>query len=228
MRISPRRRQRALKVHELRQRGRSLRNIGKLLNVSHSTVLDDLKLVETHWSEFAEQSADDFLLEQFSLLQARLRTLLRQDLVKEYGRLNPTDFTRLYEAHNHELALLLRESRRLVDQIHDRAELRRLEADQLEQLEDKLGYPLEELTAAAKPAAAKKTQKLPEPTNAHHGLPKSSKPNHPNQPKPRKTLEIPTKPTQKKIPNQPPNTLTPEQIQKEAETYLKSQPAAAG
>ena len=210
MRISPRRRQRALKVHELRQRGRSLRNIGKLLNVSHSTVLDDLKLVETHWSEFAEQSADDFLLEQFSLLQARLRTLLRQDLVKEYGRLNPTDFTRLYEAHNHELALLLRESRRLVDQIHDRAELRRLEADQLEQLEDKLGYPLEELTAAAKPAAAKKSRRSypspPTPTTACQNLPNPTTPTSQN---PAKHWKSQQNPPRKKFPTNHPTPSLP-------------------
>ena len=68
MHISPQRRRRALRAHELRQQGRSLRAIGKILGVSHATVVADLKLVETHWSDFVEQSADDLLLEQLRLL----------------------------------------------------------------------------------------------------------------------------------------------------------------
>ncbi len=262
MQISPRRRQRALKVHELRQQGRSLRNIGKLLNISHATALADLKLIETHWSEITRQSADDFLLEQFSLLQRRLRNLLRRDLVKEFGHLNPTAFVRFYEAHNHELAVVLRETRRLAAQLHERAELREIEPGQLP-LE--IDFPEDELTAAPKPARpaqpaqpaqpAKPTQpaqstkqnksaksvksvKPRQQTNIHHGLPKSSKPNHSNRPIPRKTLDLPTPDAPQKILDQPLEQqladLSPEELFRLAETHIEQlqrqeiQSAAAG
>jgi len=223
MNISPRRRQRALKVHELRQQGRSLRNIGKQLDISHTTVLADLKLIETHWSQLTQQSADDFLLEQFGLLQRRLRSLLQRDLLKEFGRLTPAEYARIHVAYNQELAILLRETRRLATQLHGRAELRDLEPGEIPQ---ELDYPVDELTAAAKPPKSdkpRKPRKLPESTNIHHGLPKSSKPNHPNHPIPRKTLVFPASNLQKKISGQPPTDLTPEQLQQEAETFLRNQ-----
>ncbi len=245
MNISPRRRQRALKVHELRQQGRSLRNIGKRLDISHATVLADLKLIETHWSEFTRQATDDMLLEQLGLLQRRLRSLLQQDLLDMFGSLSPPEFVRLHVAHNQELAILLRETRRLATQLHDRAEYRHPAPGQIS---EDLDYPLEELTAAAKPPSSaqkaassepakadkpaktgklNKPRRLPETTNIHHGLPKglpkSSKPNHSNHQIPRKTLEIPTPTTQAKNPNQPLTELTPKQLQKEAEIYLRNQ-----
>ncbi|MDE2967981.1 MAG: hypothetical protein OXS30_10935 [Chloroflexota bacterium] len=242
MKISFRRRQRALKVHELRQQGRSLRNIGKQLDISHATVLSDLKLIETHWSEVTQESADDFQLEQFSLLQRRLRALLQRDLLKEFGRITPQDFIRIYEAHNRELAILLRETRRLTDQLHRRAERRELEPGDLP---PELDFPEEELVPAAKAAKSAKSAKsaesdkstrsarstrVPESTNAHHGLPKLTKPNHPNHPNPRKTRQFPPPTAPKKKSDQPadqpsgqpPAQLTPEQLNREAETFLRN------
>jgi len=239
MQISPRRRQRALRVHELRQRGRSLRNIGKQLDISHSTVLADLKLIETHWSEFARQSTDDFQLEQLALMQRRLRMLLRRDLLKEFGRLSPIDFVRIHEAHNQELAILLRETRRLAAQLRDRADLRDAESSEPS---DELDFPLDELTAAPRPAKSDRSAnsaksdastRQRQPTNSHHGLPKSSKPNHSNHPIPRKTLEIASSTAPEKIPDQPHADLPPEQLNQQAETFLRNcnrqelQPTAA-
>lgn len=235
MQISPRRRQRALKVHELRQRGLSLRNIGKRLNVSHPTVLADLKLLETHWSEFTEQSTDDFQLEQLSLMEKRLRTLLQRDLLKEFGRLSPVDFVRIHEAHNHELAILLRETRRLTDQLRERADLRAAEPGEIPQ---EIDFPEDELTAAPVPAKSNKsdksdkhakqerTIKARETTNVNHGLPKRlpkpSKPDHSNHPIPSKTQEKTPPTPPEKIPNQPPAQLTPKQLYQEASTFLRN------
>ena len=249
MQISPRRRQRALRVHELRQRGRSLRNIGKQLDISHSTVLADLKLIETRWSEFTRQSTDDFQLEQLALMQRRLRMLLRRDLLKAFGSLSPSDFVRLHEAHNQELAILLRETRRLAAQLRERSDLRDAESGQPS---NELDFPLDELTAAPRPASPAKSAnsaksdksaksdasaRQRQPTNSHHGLPKSSKPNHSNHPIPSKTLEIAASTAPEKLSgqpaNQPPADLTPEQLNREAETFLRNyykqelQPTAA-
>lgn len=252
MQISPRRRQRALRVHELRQRGRSLRNIGKQLDISHSTVLADLKLIETRWSEFTRQSTDDFQLEQLALMQRRLRMLLRRDLLKAFGSLSPSDFVRLHEAHNQELAILLRETRRLAAQLRERSDLRDAESGQPS---DELDFPLDELTAAPRPARPAKSAnsaksdepansgksdasaRQRQPTNSHHGLPKSSKPNHSNHPIPSKTLEIAASTAPEKLSgqpaNQPPADITPEQLNREAETFLRNynrqelQPTAA-
>lgn len=244
MQISPRRRQRALRVHELRQRGRSLRNIGKQLDISHSTVLADLKLIETRWSEFTRQSTDDFQLEQLALMQRRLRMLLRRDLLKAFGSLSPSDFVRLHEAHNQELAILLRETRRLAAQLRERADLRDAESGQPS---NELDFPLDELTAAPRPdksdesansAKSDASARQRQPTNSHHGLPKSSKPNHSNHPIPSKTLEVAASTAPEKLSgqpaNQPPADITPEQLNREAETFLRNynrqelQPTAAG
>ena len=250
MQISPRRRQRALRVHELRQRGRSLRNIGKQLDISHSTVLADLKLIETRWSEFTRQSTDDFQLEQLALMQRRLRMLLRRDLLKAFGSLSPSDFVRLHEAHNQELAVLLRETRRLAAQLRERSDLRDAESGQPS---NELDFPLDELTAAPRPATPAKSAKSDksaesansaksdepansaksdasarqrQPTNSHHGLPKSSKPNHSNHPIPSKTLEIAASTAPEKLSgqpaNQPPADITSEQLNREAETFLRN------
>ena len=213
MKISFRRRQRALKVHELRQQGRSLRNIGKQLDISHATVLSDLKLIETHWSEITQESADDFQLEQFSLLQRRLRALLQRDLLKEFGRITPQDFIRIYEAHNRELAILLRETRRLTDQLHRRAERRELEPGELPQ---ELDFPEEELVPAAKAAKAAKSAesdkstrsarstRVPESINAHHGLPKLTNLTTPTTQIPAKHGNFPRCALRKRFPtNQP-------------------------
>ena len=75
MDISALRRSRILKAHELRHNGDSLRSIATALNISHATLLADLRLLETDWSEVADALADDLLLELLTLLQARLQRL---------------------------------------------------------------------------------------------------------------------------------------------------------
>ena len=75
MDISPLRRSRILKAHELRQNGDSLPSIATALNISQATLLADLRLLETHWPEVADALADDLLLELLTLLQARLQRL---------------------------------------------------------------------------------------------------------------------------------------------------------
>ena len=207
MQISPQRRQRALKAHQLRQQGRSLRNIAKQLGVSHSTICSDLKLLETHWSDVAQQSADDHLLEQSHLLQRRLRAVFQQDLSKDLGHLSPGDFIRAYHARNDEVAILLRETRRTISEIHKRADIRQLQpGEQRHQLD----YPTDELAAAAKPSKP-----------AVPNLPQPSKPNHSNQQIPPKTLQIPSPAAPEEISNQPLEQPIPEHILKEAQAFLE-------
>ena len=75
MDISALRRSRILKAHELRQNGDSLPSIATALNISHATLLADLRLLETDWPAVADALADDLLLELLTLLQARLQRL---------------------------------------------------------------------------------------------------------------------------------------------------------
>ena len=90
MQIHPARRRRALRVHYLQQRGDSLRKIAEQLGVSHTTVRDDLRLLESHWSSIAAPAADDLLLESLQLLQFRLVLATRGDEVARLSdRLTP-------------------------------------------------------------------------------------------------------------------------------------------
>ena len=213
MSISPRRRRRILRAHKLRQQGQSVRRIGENLNVSHATIVDDLKLLETHWSEVVDQSADDLLLEQLRLLQYRLRKVMDFDMLKTFGHCSPPDFARIYQAHVAEQATLLRETRRTVAQLHERAALRRTEAGELP-LE--LDYPEDELAAPPRPANRTQPNK-PEQTD----LPELTKPDHLNHSIPSKTLEIPAPAASEKTTNLPPEPQIPADLLKEAQTFLE-------
>lgn len=208
MSISPRRRRRILRAHKLRQQGQSVRRIGKNLNVSHATIVADLKLLETHWSEVVEQSADDLLLEQLRLLQFRLRKVMDFDVLKSFGHCSPDDFARIYQAHVAEQATLLRETRRTVAQLHERADQRRPDAD-APPLE--LDYTDDELAAAPRPSTPTEPNKAEQPD-----LPELTKPDHLNHSIPSKTLEIPPPAAAEKTADLP-----PEHLMKEAEAFLE-------
>ena len=190
-----------------------MRRIGDNLNVSHATIVDDLKLLETHWSEVVEQSADDLLLEQLRLLQFRLRKVMEFDMLKSFGHCSPPDFARIYQAHVAEQATLLRETRRTVAQLQERAALRRTEAGELP-LE--LDYPEDELAAPPRPANRTEPNK-PEQTD----LPELTKPDHPNHSIPSKTLEILAPLGSEKTPDLPPEQQIPDHLMKEAQAFLE-------
>lgn len=195
MSISPRRRRRILRAHKLRQQGQSVRRIGKNLNVSHATIVDDL------------------LLEQLRLLQYRLRKVMDFDMLKTFGRCSPADFARIYQAHVAEQATLLRETRRTAAQLNERAALRRTEAGDTP-LE--LDYPEDELAAAPRPSNRTEPNTPEQPD-----LPELTKPDHLNHPIPRKTLENPTPLGSEKTADLPPEQQIPEDLLKEAQTFLE-------
>ena len=134
MNISPRRRSRILKAHELRQNGDSLRSIATALNISQATLLADLRLLETDWSEVADALADDLLLELLTLLQARLHRLtsagppLPLEHIAgggDHGAESPVveerpaarDVTRLLASHDNAIAATLHEIRQTIREI---------------------------------------------------------------------------------------------------------------
>ena len=134
MSISARRRSRILKAHELRQSGDSLRSIATALNISHATLLADLRLLETDWSEVADALADDLLLELLTLLQARLQRLTSAGpplplehtaVVSDQGDSAPgveerpsgRDVARLVASHDNAVAATLHEIRQTIREI---------------------------------------------------------------------------------------------------------------
>ena len=140
MYVPPKQRRRCLRVHYLRQRGTSLKQIAEQLDLSVATVRADLKLVENHWSSIAAAAADDLLLESLQLLQFRLRLALNDDLLAKIAvNLTPVEMLRAHEAHQQRLDNLAREIRRTVEQVHRRAEQRTdqtvLAEDDLQELE---------------------------------------------------------------------------------------------
>ncbi len=81
MPASPRRRRRILRAHQLRQNGRSLKDIAKRLNVSIATVHADLRLLETDWHDIAAATRNDLLLQQINRVNRRLGHLINTGVV---------------------------------------------------------------------------------------------------------------------------------------------------
>ncbi len=80
MPLSPQRRRRALRAHELRQHHFTIREIAAELHVSPATVHDDLRAIETHQAEFARATAQDALLQHLALLRHRIHELITNPL----------------------------------------------------------------------------------------------------------------------------------------------------
>lgn len=76
MTISPRRRRRTLREHQLRQNGHTLEQIADKVNVSVATVHADLRLLETNWSDFAQATRNDLLLQQINRVNRRISRLI--------------------------------------------------------------------------------------------------------------------------------------------------------
>ena len=134
MHISPRQRRRSVRVHYLRQRGQSLKQIAETHKTSVATVRSDLKLAETHWSSIAAATADDLLLESLHLLKLRLDIAITHDFVADNAkRLTPVDYLRARDAQQTQLNSLAREIRRTVQDVHRRAEQRPDQPDLFEE-----------------------------------------------------------------------------------------------
>ena len=76
MNISPQRRRRTLREHQLRQNGHTLEQIADKVNVSIATVHADLRLLETNWSDFAQATRNDLLLQQIIRVNRRIGQLI--------------------------------------------------------------------------------------------------------------------------------------------------------
>ncbi len=125
MRITPKQRRRATRVHYLRQHGQSLKQIAETVNVSLATVRSDLKLVEAHWASIASAVADDLLLESLFLLKTRLSIAIAHDYVADNAkRLTPVEYLRARDAQETQLNALAREIRRTTHEVQRRADQR--------------------------------------------------------------------------------------------------------
>ncbi len=91
MPLSPQRRRRALRAHELRQHHFTIREIAEELHVSPATVHDDLRAIETHQAEFARATAQDALLQHLALLRHRIHELITNPLkpLEPFAAQNP-------------------------------------------------------------------------------------------------------------------------------------------
>ena len=192
MQITPERRQRILKAQHLRQQGQSLRKIAEQLGVSHATVIADLKLLETHWSEIAAAAADDLLIEQMHHLRQYLAHVLGQDLAQLFaGSVSPAEYARLYTIRAGEISTLLRETRQTANTIYRRAAQRSAEEPDI----DISDQPAE----LSQEAVGTPLSSSPELTNANHSNQRISQPeqeivdpdrsektsaNHPKHPQP--------------------------------------------
>ncbi|MCY3733794.1 MAG: SEC-C metal-binding domain-containing protein [Chloroflexi bacterium] len=81
MNISPQRRRRTLREHQLRQNGYTLEQIAEKVNVAVSTVHADLRLLETNWADFAGSTRNDLLLQQINRVNRRIGRLINAGVV---------------------------------------------------------------------------------------------------------------------------------------------------
>ncbi len=116
MNISPRRRRRMQREHQLRQNGHTLEYIADKLKVSVATVHDDLRLLETNWDDFARATRHDLLLQQITRVNRRISQLINWKPPGPESRITIDEFIRIQalnaqslNAANRELRLLLRE-----------------------------------------------------------------------------------------------------------------------
>ena len=116
MNISPRRRRRIIREHQLRQNGRTLEDIAAKLGVSVATVHADLRLLETNWHDVAQATRHDLLLQQITRINRRVGHLLNLKPLGPEAGLTADEYIRheaLYaqnlNAACRELRLLLRE-----------------------------------------------------------------------------------------------------------------------
>ena len=180
MNISPRRRRRMMREHQLRQDGRTLAQIAERLDVSIATVHDDLRLLEEHWKLLVKDIHDDLLLQQIARIDQRIERLSRLDPIAETRaaldpdtRLSVDQLMLIEDRHERRLAQAERELRMLLKQLHNPHMIGSTRAGD---------YPDDEL---ADPATDRTNLKKPETVQT---------------PIPSKTLEIVPRKPRKKFP----------------------------
>lgn len=123
--ISPRRRRRIFREHQLRQEGRTLEQIADAVNVSVATVHADLKLLEEHWILLVQDIHNDLLLHQIVRLERRVEHLSQLDPVADARRalgpdaeLSYDQLIQIEDRHERRLARAERELRMLLRQLN--------------------------------------------------------------------------------------------------------------
>ena len=123
--ISPRRRRRTLREHQLRQSGHTLEQIARKVGVSIATVHADLKLLEEHWTLHVQDIHNDLLLHQIARLDRRVEHLSSLDPIAEARRALSPDaeltldqLTQIEDRHERRLTRAERELRMLLKQIN--------------------------------------------------------------------------------------------------------------
>ena len=117
MSISPRRRRRILREHQLRQNGYTLEQIAEKVNVSTATVHADLRLLETNWSEVAGGTRNDLLLQQINRVNRRIGHLLNTGVVGLELCVTFDEALRARALHAQELNASFRELRLLLKEL---------------------------------------------------------------------------------------------------------------
>ncbi len=123
--ISPRRRRRIFRAHQLRQDGLTLEQIAHQLTISIATVHADLRALEENWTALTQDIHDDLLLQQIARLDHRLERLNRLDPIADAihaigpdAQITPDQLDRIEERHARRLAQAEREFRMLLKQLH--------------------------------------------------------------------------------------------------------------
>ena len=117
MNISPRRRRRMQREHQLRQNGNTLEYIADKLGVSVATVHADLRLLETNWNEFAQATRQDLLLQQITRVNRRISQLLNRQPPGPESPLTPDEVIRIEALHTRNLNAACREFRILLREL---------------------------------------------------------------------------------------------------------------
>ncbi len=115
--ISPRRRRRMQREHQLRQNGNTLQYIADKLGVSVATVHADLRLLETNWNEFAQATRQDLLLQQITRVNRRIGRLLNRQPPGPESPLTPDEVIRIEALHTRNLNAACRKFRMLLREL---------------------------------------------------------------------------------------------------------------
>lgn len=165
MSASPRRRRRILRAHQLRQNGRSLKYIAERLNVSIATVHADLRMLETDWSDIAQATRNDFLLQQITRINGRIVGLINGRPSGEELCITLDQIMRVQALHTQNFNSACRELRLLLRELAREAPAGNGQIIELERAD----YPDYEL---ADPETDRKNLKKPEP--AQPAIPSST------------------------------------------------------
>ena len=216
MPLSPQRRRRALRAHELRQHHFTIREIAEELHVSPATVHDDLRAIETHQAEFARATAHDALLQHLALLRHRIHELITNPLkpLEPFAAQNPdgtvqplfqhidsADLIRYLEHRDRALQSALREYRLTARDLLRAADAGQLDPETIAAAVNE--YPAAELADAEPPIEQPAEQTLNNPEQTRTNLNNSE---HPQPLRPdRTTIQIHPNPPDHHNPEQAPD-----------------------